>query len=68
MSQRFAMADGRCFTTNLSSTILNDSVSKQAGVQIADGHAFRKFLSDNADKIIESMSVPSPDCIKITGS
>lgn len=68
MSQRFAMADGRCFTTNLSSTILNDSVSKQAGVDVADGHRFRSFLMENAEKIMQSMSKPSPDCIKMTGA
>lgn len=68
MSQRFGMADARCFTTNLPSSILNDSIATQAGVKVADGHAYRAFLTANADKLIQSMSVPSPDCIKFTGS
>jgi hypothetical protein len=68
MAERFGMADARCFTTNLPSSILNDSIAKQAGVQVTDGHAYRAFLIQNADKIIQSMSVPSPDCIKFRGA
>lgn len=68
MSQRFGMADARCFTTNLASSILNDSIANQANVKVADGHAYRSFLIANADKLIQSMSMPSPDCIKFTGA
>ena len=66
MSTRFGMADGRCFTTNLPSAILNDVISKKVGINIQDGHSYRKFLQDNADDLIMKFAEPSNDCIKVT--
>lgn len=65
MSTRLGMADGRCFTTNLPNSFLNDSIAKQLGINIQDGHAYRKFLQDNADTLIQQFSNPSNDCIKV---
>lgn len=66
MSSRIGMADGRCFTTNVPSTILNDSIANQLNVKT--GHEYRKFLQDNADMILYEFNKPSPDCIKVPGS
>lgn len=68
MSTRLGMADGRCFTTNLPNVFLNDSIAKQVGINIQDGHAYRKFLQENAESLMQSFNVPAQDCIKVTES
>lgn len=65
MSTRLGMADGRCFTTVLPNSFLNDSIAKQLGINIQDGHAYRKFLQENADTLLQQFSAPSNDCIKV---
>lgn len=65
MSTRLGMADGRCFTTVLPNSFLNDSIARQIGINIQDGHAYRKFLQDNADTLMQQFSNPSKDCIKV---
>ena len=66
MSQRMGMADGRCFTTNIASPLLNDSISKQ--LHVKTGHEYRKYLQDNADMLLHEFNKPSPECIKVIGS
>lgn len=65
MSSRLGMADGRCFTTNLPNSFLNDSIARQLGINIQDGHAYRKFLQENAESLIQQFNVASNDCIKV---
>jgi hypothetical protein len=65
MSTRLGMADERCFTTYIPNCYLNDSIARQVGVNIQDGHAYRKFLQENTDTLIAQFSIPSKDCIKV---
>lgn len=65
MSQRFGMADARCFTTYVPSVILNDIIANKVGINIQDGHQYRKFMQDNADELIKKFAEPSMDCIKV---
>lgn len=66
MSTRFGMADGRCFTTNIPNVILNDVIAQKVGIDIQDGHAYRKFLQEHADELLVKFAEPSGDCIKVT--
>jgi hypothetical protein len=62
------MADDRCFTTYIPNVYLNDSIARQVGVNIQDGHAYRKFLQENTETLIQQFSIPSKDCIKVKES
>lgn len=44
MSQRLGMADGRCFTINSSSQLLNNYMMKQNGITYEDNYSYRKLL------------------------
>ena len=46
---KFAMEDGRMFTSYVSNCALNDMLQKK--YDIKDSHQFRYFLQNNADKI-----------------
>ena len=46
MSERFGMADGRCYTNYDSSRIMNDKMMEEQGIPLADNYAFRRFLQE----------------------
>lgn len=46
MSQRFGMADGRCFTIGTASGLLNDFIMEQNGIRYEDNYSYRKLLQD----------------------
>lgn len=57
MSERFGMADGRCFTNYVSSRILNDSIMVKEKIPIADNFKYRKYIS-------ETNVIPAPqECL-----
>lgn len=49
MSERFGMADGRCFTNYESSRILNDKIMNNNNIPLADGYAYRQFIQKNSE-------------------
>jgi len=51
---KFPMADGREFTNFLPSCELNNQIQKKYDVK--DGHQYRYFLQQNAEKIIKDMA------------
>ena len=53
MSQRLGMADGRCFTINSSSKLVNDFVMENYGISLADNYSYRKLLQQKGPEIIE---------------
>ena len=54
MSQRMGMADGRCFTINTSSQLLNDYVMKQNNIAYEDNYSYRKLLQQKGPELLAS--------------
>lgn len=52
MSQRMGMADGRCFTINTSSQLLNDYVMRQNNIAYEDNYSYRKFLQQKGPEFM----------------
>jgi hypothetical protein len=44
MSQRLGMADGRCFTINTGSRLINDYIMTQNGIPYQDNYRYRLYL------------------------
>lgn len=55
---KFAMADGRAFTTYAANCSLNEYLQKKYNV--SDAHAYRRYLQTNAEKIMSELK----DCYK----
>lgn len=55
MSQRFGMADGRCFTVNTSSGLFNNYVMQQNGIALVDNYAYRQLLQSKGPEIFENI-------------
>jgi len=54
MSQRMGMADGRCFTINTSSQLLNDYIMKTNKIAYEDNYAYRKLLQSKGPELLDS--------------
>jgi hypothetical protein len=52
------MADGRCTTMFESGRLFNDGIYTQAGIQMTDNLAYRRYLQNSAPEDI----VPSATC------
>ena len=52
MSQRMGMADGRCFTINTSSQLLNDYVMQQNKIAYEDNYAYRQLLQKKGPELL----------------
>ena len=52
MSQRMGMADGRCFTINTASGLLNDYVMTQNNISYEDNYAFRRLLQQKGPELL----------------
>jgi len=55
MSQRLGMADGRCFTINTASQLLNNKLMSDNGISYADNYSYRKFLQTKGPEVIDTM-------------
>lgn len=56
MSTRFGMADGRCFTDNTSSRLLNDLLAQKNGIDVRDSYTYRMALQHDPSKFVVSGS------------
>lgn len=54
MSSRMGMADGRCTTINVSSSLLNEGIMQKIfGLEISDAYGYRmKLQSSNPEDVI----------------
>jgi len=55
MSQRLGMADGRCFTINTSSQLLNNKIMESNKVPLVDNYAYRQLLQRSGPNLIEKI-------------
>lgn len=55
MSQRLGMADGRCFTINTSSRLLNNSIMSANGVDYVDNYKYRQLLQKSGPELIDTV-------------
>jgi len=55
MSQRLGMADGRCFTINSSTQLLNNYIMKQNGITFEDNYSYRKLLQNQGPNLINKI-------------
>ena len=55
MSQRLGMADGRCFTLNTASQLLNDHIMHENDISYENNYKYRKFLQSKGPDVIEKM-------------
>lgn len=55
MSQRLGMADGRCFTINSASRLVNDYVMTQYGIPYENNYMYRQLLQKKGPEIVERM-------------
>jgi hypothetical protein len=64
MSQRFGMADGRCFTVNTASGLLNNYIMEQNNIPVADNYAYRRLLQSKGPEVFEQVlrSQKQSDC------
>ena len=53
MSQRLGMADGRCYTINKSSQIINDHIMEKNGIKFQDNYSFRKLIQTQGPEILK---------------
>ena len=60
MSQRLGMADGRCFTYNYSSDILNKYVLDNNNINQYDNYAYRRLLQEKGTAILPSNESQAP--------
>ena len=56
MSQRLGMADGRCFTINTSSRLLNNYIMTGNNVDYVDNYKYRQLLQNEGPKLIEKVT------------
>ena len=56
MSQRLGMADGRCFTINTSSRLLNNYIMTENKVDYVDNYKYRQLLQNEGPKLIEKVT------------
>ena len=56
MSQRLGMADGRCFTLNTSSRLLNNYIMTENKVDYVDNYKYRQLLQSEGPKLIEKVT------------
>ena len=63
MSQRLGMADGRCFTINTSSRLLNNYIMTNNGVDYVDNDKYRQLLQSKGPELID-MVVFHSDCLQ----
>ncbi len=66
MSQRLGMADGRCFTINSASRLVNDYVMTQYGIPYENNYAYRQLLQQKGPEIVQQLQArqntrPSPN-------
>ena len=52
MSQRLGMADGRCFTINTASRLINDYIMTQNNIPYQDNYRYRQLLQQVGPAII----------------
>lgn len=55
MSQRLGMADGRCFTINTSSRLINDYVMNQNSILLEDNYSYRQLLQREGPNLIHKI-------------
>lgn len=55
MSQRLGMADGRCFTINTSSRLLNNYIMTTNGVDYVDNYKYRQLLQKSGPELIDGV-------------
>lgn len=55
MSQRLGMADGRCFTINTSSRLLNNYIMNSNGVDYVDNYKYRQLLQTSGPSLIDTV-------------
>lgn len=53
MSQRLGMADGRCFTINSASRLVNDYVMTQYGIPYENNYVYRQLLQQKGPEIVD---------------
>jgi len=56
MSQRLGMADGRCFTLNTSSRLLNNYIMTENNIDYVDNYKYRQLLQSEGPKLIEKVT------------
>ena len=56
MSQRLGMADGRSFTINTSSRLLNNYIMTENKVDYVDNYKYRQLLQNEGPKLIEKVT------------
>ena len=55
MSTRFGMQDGRCFTVNTASGLLNNYIMKENGISYVDNYSYRQLLQSKGPAIFEKV-------------
>jgi len=55
MSQRLGMADGRCFSLNSSSQLVNNFIMQENNIRMEDNYAYRQFLQNNGPVLLNKM-------------
>ena len=55
MSQRLGMADGRCFTINTSSRLLNNYIMTSNSVDYVDNYKYRQLLQSSGPSLIDNV-------------
>jgi len=56
MSQRLGMADGRCFSLNSSSQLVNNYIMQQANIRMEDNYAYRQLLQKQGPSLINNVT------------
>lgn len=60
MSQRLGMADGRCYTLNTSSQLLNNYIMNKNNISLEDNYRYRQILQQRGPDLIAGLqSTPS---------
>ena len=55
MSQRLGMADGRCFTINTASRLINDYVMKTHGIPYQDNYTYRQLIQQQGPAVVQQI-------------
>jgi hypothetical protein len=56
MSQRLGMADGRCFTINTASRLLNNYIMTNNGIDYVDNYKYRQLLQSKGPELIDMVT------------
>ena len=56
MSQRLGMADGRCFTINTASRLLNNYIMTNNGIDYVDNYEYRQLLQSQGPELIDMVT------------